>query len=323
MDRRLVIQVLEHLYRGDRVFFGFDHFGVVRIKVKHGPFNMFTTHHQTDQETFNEIQKELSLDEDQSEGATAIDFHDEPEAPPAESTPVRGRRSVKRRKARPFKQNGVRSEPQTPECGGGKLNGLHETHDLNGVEALNGSHNSYRTQEPCQSTAANGMNHADETAVSARACPNLAGHLARSTAGPSEQWTKYSKAYRRRRAETERERQESKLIKRIEAEEIESHRFSLVNVDGSWDDLLAGEVSHVAAGVWRGMERTRSVHQLAEELHIPLRECVFWLCVFKRHMGVWVEMDEGRYHFLRPEGEADLALAIRARHQPMYMANGA
>ena len=429
MDRRLVRQVLRHLDRGDRVLFGFDHFGAVRIKVKHGPFNLFSTHHRTDQETFNAIQHELALVGHEDTGKNKIVYTEAPEPPLTAAKPERTRRPSRRRKARPFKQNGVRSEPPPPDPGEPeqigaapehaageatiavrngtwsepvpadlsepKLNGLAPEHgareaaialrngvrsapalpdqgepQLNGVRAANGAReaaialrNGVRSapampqvgepklngmareesaREPAiawnngapvlngeaaaapdygrlklnGTTAASGHRE-DETAPEAPRpvgdCPNLAAHLAQDNGGASEQWTKYSKTYRRKREETERLREDTKLLKRIEADEIESHRFCLENVDGSWDDLQSGDIPHIASEVWRRMERTRSVHRLAEELNIPLRECVFWLCVFKRHMGVWVELDDGRYNFVRPEGEPDLANAIQAQ----------
>ncbi|MEM8688481.1 MAG: hypothetical protein AAGF81_14205, partial [Pseudomonadota bacterium] len=308
MNRRLVKQVLRHLDRGDRVLFGFDHFGAVRIKVKHGPFKMFSTHHRTDQETFNAIQNKIALVGDHASDTNKIVFGEASEAPTAEPEPepelerVRRSKKTKRRKARPFKRNGVRSEPATSERSGLKLA------DASGVNGVGAGHE------------ANGVAITPEAPAPVSDFPNLGAHLGHKNGETSEQWAKYSKSYRRKREETERERQEterkregSNFLKRIEAEEIESHRFSLVNVDGSWDDLLAGDIPHVASEVWRGMDRTTSVHRLAEELHSPLRECVFWLCVFKRHMGVWVELNEGRYQFLRPEGEQDLATAITAQ----------
>ncbi|MEM1200578.1 MAG: hypothetical protein AAGI06_14850 [Pseudomonadota bacterium] len=309
MNRRLVKQVLKHLDRGDRVLFGFDHFGAVRIKVKHGPFKMFSTHHRTDQETFNAIQNKIALVGDQTSDKNKIVYNGAPAAPApsiaAEPVPEPARAPrktrTKRRKARPFKRNGVRSEPAAVESSGLKLNGVHQA---NGV---------------VPSHEVNGAEVAPEPPASVSEFPNLGDHLCQKTGEPSEQWTKYSQSYRRRREATERERQEnerkrddSKFLRRIEAEEIESHRFSLVNVDGSWDDLLDGDIPHVAAEVWRGMDHTSSVHKLAEELQVPLRECVFWLCVFKRHLGVWVELNDGCYRFLRPGGEPDLARAIRA-----------
>ena len=117
MDRRLVRQVLRHLDRGDRVLFGFDHFGAVRIKVKHGPFNLFSTHHRTDQETFNAIQHELALVGHEDIGKNKIVYTEAPEPPLTAAKPERTRRPSRRRKARPFKQNGVRSEPPPPDPG--------------------------------------------------------------------------------------------------------------------------------------------------------------------------------------------------------------
>ena len=89
------------------------------------------------------------------------------------------------------------------------------------------------------------------------------------------------------------------------------------NIDGRWEDLTTGDIPQVASDVWHHMDRTASVHQLAADLHIPLRECVFWLCVFKRHLGVWVDLDAGRYQFKRSDEEPDLTLAIRHRTREM------
>ena len=207
----------------------------------------------------------------------------------------------------------VRSEPAALEKTGLTMNGLHSAHHVNGV---GGEH---ETSGGMITPAASDAAPTPEPSVPVGDCPNLGAHLSQEHGQASEQWANYSKSYRRRREaaererqETERKREDSKFLKRIEAEEIESHRFSRVNVDGSWDDLLEGDIPHVAAEIWRGMDRTRSVHKLAEELHAPLRECVFWLCVFKRHLGAWVELEDGRYQFLRPDGEPDLARAIRA-----------
>ena len=59
MDERLVKDILKHVNQGHKVLFAVDHLGTVHIKIKHGPFKMFTTRHETDQETFAAIKEQL------------------------------------------------------------------------------------------------------------------------------------------------------------------------------------------------------------------------------------------------------------------------
>ncbi len=60
MDQQLVEQIFNHLDRGHTVLFGSDHFGAVRIKVKHGIFIALTSHYRTDQETLSIIQERMA-----------------------------------------------------------------------------------------------------------------------------------------------------------------------------------------------------------------------------------------------------------------------
>lgn len=55
MDNELIKLVLKHARRGNDIFFGRSSAGGLKIKVKHGPFNVLTTRYKTNPTTFDAI----------------------------------------------------------------------------------------------------------------------------------------------------------------------------------------------------------------------------------------------------------------------------
>ncbi|NNF78067.1 MAG: hypothetical protein HKN05_08565 [Rhizobiales bacterium] len=268
MDKNLVRRVTEHFVRGDKVLFGFDHFGAVRVKIKHGPFKLLTKHLQTDQETFNAIKAWLSHDggEDQQDSETAClrdpyvtPLRIEPElavVPPSHE-PVET----------------VWERPRTL---------ADSTHYRNGVVA-----NDHKTEAPCL---------------------DVRGQLPQRDVYGTAQWNMASKSYQH-----QHQHDQQRFETQLDAQEIEAHRFALIDIDGAWRDMVSGQIPKKASEIWRRMHPRKPVHEIANEMQMPVGECLFWLCVFKRHLDVWADTDGGTYAFHRGGDEPDLATAIRMK----------
>ncbi|MCP5081156.1 MAG: hypothetical protein GY948_05615 [Alphaproteobacteria bacterium] len=270
MDEKLVKRIMEHFERGDKVLFGFDHFGAVRVKVKHGPFNLLTTHLQTDQETFNTIQACLSEDGDEDEQSSETACERDPLFAPVRSEPELA--------VDPPSQKPVEAiwEETRPAAG--------SNHDRNGAVA-----NDHITKAPCL---------------------DVRGQLPRRDFYGTAQWNSSSKSYR---CQHDQQRFEPQL----DNQEIEAHRFALIDIDGAWRDMMAGEIPEIASEVWRRMHPRKPVHEIANEMQIPLRDCLFWLCVFKRHLEVWAATDGGTYTFHRGVDQPVLSVAVRMKREPV------
>lgn len=259
MDKRLVRKIINHIDRGDRVLFGVDHFGSVRIKVKYGLFKILTTYHRTDQDTFNAIQAKLAIAEDGPD--------------PTLNAPCE------------LAEEG----PQLPDL------------EMQYPEPT------WWVEDAARPTiGAHTPEHAPEPKA---LCPRFIDHLTQNEGGASAHWKAYSKAYRRKR-------DQDRFTRLVEAEEIESLHHALSSIDEAWNGLLSGSLPALARDVWQNMHPKRPVHLLAEELQVPLRDCVFWLCVFKRHMGVELDAHHGIYQFRRTTDIDDLASAIQTRYLP-------
>lgn len=59
MDMELIGKVSRHARRGGQILFGRSHTGILKIKVRHGPFRLFTTRYHTDPITYEWIKREL------------------------------------------------------------------------------------------------------------------------------------------------------------------------------------------------------------------------------------------------------------------------
>ncbi len=270
------------------MLFGSDHFGAVRIKVKHGLFNALTSHYRTDQETFNVIQQRIAGEEDEQGGGPELSRNEPPPlVPPPRASPL-PHLSQEPEQALP---------PEVPPAP--KFDPFPDVAPLLDFESLRETAPARQSTPPPERKPA-----CENRPKPAELCADFTGMLAAKDDAATEQWRAYSQAYRQRR-------EDERLAKQIEADEVESHRFALGTIHESWQDLLAGKVPALAEDVWSAMQPGKSVHALAEDVQAPLRECLFWLSVFKRFLDVWVDDAAGTYMFRRPEGAGYLHVELR------------
>ena len=52
MKKNIITELLRHKARGSEILFGRSHAGKSKIKVKYGPFGLFTKRYSLDHETF-------------------------------------------------------------------------------------------------------------------------------------------------------------------------------------------------------------------------------------------------------------------------------
>ncbi len=142
-------------------------------------------------------------------------------------------------------------------------------------------------------------------------CLNLSGHLVQHDSAPDNRWTAYSKKYR--------EEHSKKLCeRRLEATGINEYRFELIEIDRAWWRMKVGEIPGAATHVWEVLDTALPVHLIAEDVQISVRECVFWLTVFKRHLDVREEVQSERCVYFREEGPADLSTAIADKVRALH-----
>ncbi|MEM7284434.1 MAG: hypothetical protein AAF438_22775 [Pseudomonadota bacterium] len=77
--------------------------------------------------------------------------------------------------------------------------------------------------------------------------------------------------------------------------------------------MVSGDVPEIAEEIWYSLHPNMSLHRLADELRVPLRELVFWVCVFKRHLDVREDFDTGVYVFCRDGSDVGLSTAIASK----------
>lgn len=153
----------------------------------------------------------------------------------------------------------------------------------------------------------------DESQASDGAEPrlSLAGRLAHHDDAADNEWTAYSKKYREEHCKKLSE-------KPLGATGNDEHRFELIEVDRAWWRMKVGEIPDNAANVWEVLDTPLPVHLIAEDQQLAVREVVFWLTVFKRHLDVREEMQSERCVYVRDEEPADLSTAIAEKVQALH-----
>jgi len=100
-------------------------------------------------------------------------------------------------------------------------------------------------------------------------------------------------------------------IKR-DASEIESYRFELSEIDEVWNNMKKGEIPEIASRIWYYSYPRKSAHRIAANAGVSIREFVFWMCVFKRHLNMVEKIQLGT-HFCYRHNEENLSSAIEKR----------
>lgn len=163
-------------------------------------------------------------------------------------------------------------------------------------------------EQPCTNSAPAA---ADQNVEDPAASFSLAGRLADGENGPNNHWKAYSKKYRDEHDTEQSERQEDETG-------LEAHRFELIDIDRAWWQMKVGDMPDAARKIWEALEIELPVHLIADDAQITPQECMFWLMVFKRHLGVQESKQSGRCVYSRDPDQADLAGAVEQKVRSLH-----
>lgn len=104
-----------------------------------------------------------------------------------------------------------------------------------------------------------------------------------------------------------------KARKRRSAKEIESLRFKPSEIDAAWERLISDDIPEEASRIWFHSFPKKPGHDIANEAGVSIRDFVFWMCVFRQHLGFVEVLISGTHLYHRPYGDnEDLSLAVVA-----------
>ena len=82
--------------------------------------------------------------------------------------------------------------------------------------------------------------------------------------------------------------------------------------------MKVGEMPDAARKIWEALEIELPAQLIAEEADITPRECLFWLAVFHRHLGIREAAQSGRWVYSRDPDQAELSDVIEQKVQSLH-----
>jgi hypothetical protein len=122
----------------------------------------------------------------------------------------------------------------------------------------------------------------------------------------TDKWRTYLSVYR-----VEREKEKNEEEKH--SNEITSFRFDMSELDSAWNRICEGNIPDVASRIWHHAFPRKSGHEIAREAGVTLREFVFWMCVFRRHLGLTEQVVVGTHMYSRNREQTTLFLATEEK----------
>lgn len=96
----------------------------------------------------------------------------------------------------------------------------------------------------------------------------------------------------------------------LDSNPIESFGFSEKDINTRWLSLVDGPVSPQAIRIWGALSRSNSVTRIAHQTDVSIRDCMIWICVFRKHLKIFEDNSSGTYKYHRPPRFSDLAHAV-------------